>query len=284
MKAYKTLIKERLPLIPNLILAFGLMLSSFALALARIDALALIIGAFALFLFVGQLRFMDELKDYEKDLIANPDRPLPRGAISKVQLHCLIRVNGFALLAFVPISAIMFNPSAALALFAALVWLYLMYEEFFIRDWLSARPFLYAISHQVVIFPLCLYAIGLASSETILSRDSLAFATLILSAFFTFEVGRKLDPNAHKILKTYLVEKGIKTVITSLCLLQMIAIASAYLIGMIWWIAPASVLILLSIPKLIKEPLEFKKLEGLIALNLIYVIWSVALKDLAELL
>lgn len=282
MQAYKTLIKERLPVVPNLILAAGLMLSAYGLANSDLTAMASVFGAAALFAFVSELRFMDELKDVEKDIVANPDRPLPRGAITKEQTGKLIGWTGALLAAFSVASAFIFSPVSGVLLGVSVVWLYLMYREFFVGDWLAARPLLYAISHQIVIFPLCLFALSLHNPAAALSAHSLAFGALILSAFFTFEVGRKLDPSAHEILKTYLVEYGPKTVIVFLIVLQSIAVASAYVLGILWWVSPFAVLIFLSLPKLISKPNDYKNLEGLIALNLIYVVWVVAIKTFAS--
>ena len=44
---------------------------------------SIFIGVSLFLIFITELRFMDELKDYEKDKIAHPDRPLPRGLVTK---------------------------------------------------------------------------------------------------------------------------------------------------------------------------------------------------------
>ena len=41
-------------------------------------------------LFFAELRLMDELKDYEKDLIAHPERPLPRGLLSREEVRAAV--------------------------------------------------------------------------------------------------------------------------------------------------------------------------------------------------
>lgn len=278
MQAFKVFIKERLPIIPNFILAFGLMFSAYAISGVSLSAGALLFGVIALFLFVSELRFMDELKDVQKDIVANPDRPLPRGAITKDQVYQLILGTGILLVVFAALAGEGFGAIPSALFFVSIIWLYLMYKEFFIGEWLSAKPMLYAISHQIVIFPLCLFAIALFSSDIAFNLKSFAFGALILSAFFTFEVGRKLDPHAHEILKTYLVQYGPKAVIGILCILQTIAIIAGYLLDVFWWVAVPAILILLTLPSLVKKPEDFKKLEGLIALNLIYTVWVVAIQ------
>lgn len=284
MQAYKVFIKERLPVIPNFILAFGLMLSAAALTGESARLFPTVFGALALFLFVSELRFMDEIKDVEKDIIANPDRPLPRGAIEQKQVGLLITGSGALLCLFAAVSAAIFTPTSGALLGVSIIWLYLMYKEFFVGDWLSSRPLLYAITHQIVIFPLCLFAVSLYEPAAALEPAAFAFGALILSAFFSFEVGRKLDPSSHEILKTYLFQYGPKVVIAFLICLQTLAAASAFLLGAFWWVAVPAILILISLPKLLSAPREFKKLEGLISLNLIYIVWVLAIKGLTELL
>ncbi len=282
MNAYRIFIKERLPVIPNLILALGLMLSAKTVAGASLDFVALLLGSLALFAFVSELRFMDELKDVEKDKVANPDRPLPRGAIKESQVNKLMVFTGIFLCLFSALFAVIFSPQAGGLLGLATVWLFLMYKEFFVGEWLSKRPLLYAITHQVVIFPLCLFAISLYGSFSLSSPSALAFGLLILSAFFTFEVGRKLDPNADKILGTYLIAYKAPKTLSIIIVLQAIAVRAGAMLSALWWVLIPAILIVLTLPKVITRPERFKDVEGVIALNLIYIVWMMAIKGLVE--
>jgi hypothetical protein len=45
----------------------------------------------------------------------------------------------------------------------------------------------------------------LLSQTWVFTAQSFGYCLIVLSSFFTFEVGRKMDPNAHEILGTYLV-------------------------------------------------------------------------------
>ncbi|MEX0798686.1 MAG: hypothetical protein WD025_04550 [Bacteriovoracaceae bacterium] len=278
MQSVNIFMKERLPIVPNFILAFGLVFSALALANSQMDAGALLFGVFALFTFVSELRFMDELKDVEKDIVANPDRPLPRGAIDRKTVGHIINITGLVLVLFVAAAFSFFSSVSGALLAVSALWLFLMYKEFFIGDWLSSRPILYAISHQIVIFPLCLFALALFAPEAALNPEAFAFGGLVLSAFFSFEIGRKLDPNAHPVLKTYLVVSGARRVALYIVILQALAVFCGWYLGALWWIAAPSILIVLTLPKLFSRPEDFKKLEGLISLNLIYVIWALAIR------
>ncbi len=281
MQSIKILIKERLPIVPNLILAVGLMFSAYAISNQALNVFNFMVGVFALFLFVSELRFMDELKDVEKDLIANPDRPLPRKAITEAQVLNIILATGVVLALF-NVGSFILSKASGVLLLIALIWLFLMYREFFVGLWLSSRPMLYAISYLIVIFPLCLFAVALFNADLVSSSEGYAFGLLILSAFFSFEIGRKLDPNAHEVLKTYLRVYGPKKVTVFICILQALAITAGIYLSMFWWVFVPAALILLTLPKLFKAPHEYKKLEGLISLNLIYTVWAPAIHYFVE--
>ena len=77
--------KERFPLVTYLLLVGGITLSAQLLHSSAIDWKGFGVASVALLLFFAELRLMDELKDYEKDKIAHPGRPLPRGLVSPIR-------------------------------------------------------------------------------------------------------------------------------------------------------------------------------------------------------
>src|SRR5579862_4353131 len=87
-------IKERFPLIPQLILTGGM-------ALIAYHKYAWVL--FGLLIFFFLLRAMDEYKDYEKDCVAHPERPLPRGLILRNEMKGVIQ---FLLLGMVGLSVL----------------------------------------------------------------------------------------------------------------------------------------------------------------------------------
>ena len=82
---------ERFPPVTYVILIGGFCLTG-AVAhgtLPRFET-PLAFSFFAITLFFFVLRLMDELKDYEKDLVAHPKRPLPRGLLKTTEVRHLI--------------------------------------------------------------------------------------------------------------------------------------------------------------------------------------------------
>ena len=100
-----------------------------------------------IFMFFLQLRITDEFKDYEEDLKYRPYRPVQRGVIS---LKALGKI-GIATIIIQIILAHVINPK--LIYFMLLVWFYmfLMTKEFFIKNWLTERILIYALSHVVIM-------------------------------------------------------------------------------------------------------------------------------------
>ena len=100
-----------------------------------------------IFMFFLQLRITDEFKDYEEDLKYRPYRPVQRGIIS---LKALGKI-GIATIIIQIILAHVINPK--LIYFMLLVWVYmfLMTKEFFIKNWLTERILIYALSHVVIM-------------------------------------------------------------------------------------------------------------------------------------
>ena len=107
MGAWMTFLKERLPLPSYLVLVMGLAISGSALGNASAAGrpavatwVATSIAAVGAFLFFAVLRIMDECKDYEKDRVAHPHRPLPRGLLAPEQVAGAVNGLAVAMLVF----------------------------------------------------------------------------------------------------------------------------------------------------------------------------------------
>jgi acyl-coenzyme A synthetase/AMP-(fatty) acid ligase len=276
MKNILTFIRERVPIIANLILAFGMVLSCFYLIDAPIESIKLAFAVFALLIFITELRFMDELKDFEKDKVAHPERPLPRGLVTTKQVSTLILIFFIGLIAASAIALFFFNTIAGILFGIVTGWLYLMYKEFFIPS-LSKSPLLYAITHQIIIVPVVMFVVALINPSIIFSTKVITFSFLILSAFFSFEVGRKMDPNAHQILGTYLVHYKKKKTNLMILFLQVIGLVSGVILGLDYWVLIPFLLTVITQLRVLRKAEIFKDLEGIIALNLIYTMWVVTI-------
>ena len=100
-----------------------------------------------IFMFFFQLRITDEFKDYEEDLKYRSYRPVQRGIIS---LKALGKI-GIATVIIQIIFAHVINPKIIYYMMLVWIYMFLMTKEFFIKNWLTERILIYALSHVVIM-------------------------------------------------------------------------------------------------------------------------------------
>jgi 4-hydroxybenzoate polyprenyltransferase len=275
--------KERFPLIPNLLVAAGIVESARRWSLVQgnqpagfIPFLTALVGGM---LFLMQLRLMDETKDFEKDKIAHPERPLPRGLFRIEEFKTFVRRFQWAMILWTGAAAFAGGIPAALLFGFGVLYLHLMFVEFYLGDRLARRPLLYAILHQIIIYPLGGFVLACFQVSW---RDPRAFwfCTLLIGAFFGFEVGRKLDPHAHPVLRTYLLQYGREKTVFLLLVLLGIATHAARTLGAGSILGPLYLVILTGSSLLWWAPAKFKVVEGLVTLYLLLALWSLPLQQL----
>ena len=283
MGAWITFLKERLPLPSYLVLVVGLAVSGNALgspaAPAESAAASWITSAIAAagaFLFFAVLRIMDEYKDYEKDKVAHPHRPLPRGLIAPAQVAIAVKSLAIAMLLFSIVVGLANRP-AGVSYLLVTGYLWLMYREFYAGSWLANRPLLYAASHQVIILPLCYFCVLAGNPDTWRDSQPALLGITVLGAFFTYEICRKLDPNAHPLLQTYLSHYGpAKTLGLTICMIALSALGALGLgLGQILWPLEGILIALLSL--LLFAPYRFKIIEHGATISLALHVWAVPL-------
>ena len=109
-----------------------------------------------IFMFFLQLRITDEFKDYEEDLKYRAYRPVQRGVIT---LKALGKI-GIATIIIQIILAYVID--FKIIYFMIIVWFYmfLMAKEFFIKEWLTKRILIYALSHVVIMIFITLVIVN----------------------------------------------------------------------------------------------------------------------------
>jgi 4-hydroxybenzoate polyprenyltransferase len=151
---------ERFPLLQH-----GLLIAAFSFCAVSLSALlrgasawpswpSALTAFVCLLLFFLQLRIADEFKDAASDARYRPERPVPRGLVTLVELR---RVGCIAALIQLWM-AWWLQPLLLLPL--AIVWLYmaLMRVEFGLGSWLQRHPFAYLWSHMLIVPLIDLFA------------------------------------------------------------------------------------------------------------------------------
>lgn len=268
--------KERYPVIIYLILSLGFALSSNYMFLDNFSLLPFVLSLFGTLLFFFELRLMDELKDYDKDKIANPDRPLPRGLLTPKQVEKAIKNILLGMFGFAFFLSLSLNVYAGICYSLLTMYLFLMYKEFFISKWLNDKILIYATSHQLILILLCIFTVSCFSPNLAVSGKCFHYGFLVLFSFFSYEVCRKLNPNSHPVLKTYLNIFGIKKTFGLVLILSLGSITIHML-----RIYPSSIILIssslcliLSTGILLFNKNLYKLTEVVASISLLLYIWS----------
>lgn len=143
----------------------------------------------ATLIFFFKLRLYDEVKDFESDLKAYPERPLSRGLLSHSNIYfAIIICIALELFAFS-----IFGTTGLLAIIIPITYSLLMFKEFFVRKWLRSHLTLYAVTHTAVssLFSLALLSVLESTYIWNLNVNAYFFALLSWCLFNIFEFGRK---------------------------------------------------------------------------------------------
>jgi 4-hydroxybenzoate polyprenyltransferase len=188
--------RERFPLASHglLIAIFSASTVCFSmLARGRValpDPRALVVAFATAFIFFLQLRIADEFKDAEEDARYRPYRPVPRGLVTLRELGHIALVGALIQAVLALWLAITLLP------FLLVTWAYLglMSKEFFLRDWLKARPITYMWTHMLILPLIDLY--GTACDWRVAGVPApFGLGWLLAVSFcngFVLEIGRKI--------------------------------------------------------------------------------------------
>ncbi len=269
-------LQERSPLAALLVLAGLGSVSSLAFK-QSFDVVLFLMGMiFNTFIFI-QLRLGDEVKDFEKDKIVNPTRPLPRGLLRPSEvLQAMHLVIGTIILGSIAL-AIFYNIWGAILLTLSTVFGLLMYHEFFMSKELNKSPLIYALTHQVIVFFIYSWMAVAQDPSVLENRAYLGWLLANFGSSFSFEICRKLNPNAHPMAQTYAQHYGKeKTVLIASVFLFIMGIGS-FIAGFGVWVIFPVVTVFLMLLKWTKDSSNFKKIEGLTALSGLIVALAPAL-------
>ncbi len=166
-KRLKLYLDERFPLTTHLVVVFAFFFSNYFLAErllhtgpATLGPRALA-GMVAVLLTFFLLRIFDEFKDYDRDVIAHPDRIVSRGIMPLAEL----RTMGWVVVGILAACNLFLGWQVFATYLAVITFALLMYKEFFVGEWLSKHVMLYALTHQVITPLLCLFVYAIAAFQ-----------------------------------------------------------------------------------------------------------------------
>jgi len=188
---------ERFPVVGHgiLIAAFSFSAIGFSMLLRGAavwpNPKTVLAGFVTAFCFFLQLRLADEFKDFAEDSQYRPYRPVPRGLVSLRELGWLWAVTALLQLAL----ALWLDPKLVPLLLLVWGYLALMSKEFFVRDWLKARPITYLWTHMLIVPLIDLYT---TATDWLVAGQAVphgGLAWFLVVSFFNgvvIELGRKI--------------------------------------------------------------------------------------------
>ncbi|MAG47164.1 hypothetical protein CL617_01040 [archaeon] len=214
LKRFNIYQKERFQISILVFTTISVVLSSAAVVLGPGDVLSnhilgIFIALITSLLFMFHIRVLDEHKDYDFDTKYHMNRPVQRGLIS---LKELLTLNIIGLIILFSINVIV-STKATIFLLFAFGYTLIAGKEFFIKNWIRKRFFLYNLVNllQLLFLQFYLYSI---------IEPNFSFGNPILSIHFVFvlfnvgllEFARKLKTKAeeNEAQDTYSSKIGIR--------------------------------------------------------------------------
>lgn len=191
---------------------------------------------FSIFLL---LRISDEFKDHEDDMKYRTYLPVPRGLISLKEL----RNVGIGMLVL-QVVLLIFYPSFLTIYFITMVYMSLMFKEFYVESWLKKRQIAYVISHMLIIPLVDLVASSAHWSFAEISPPQALFWFFLVSFFngILLEVGRKIKPEEFEeegvisYTKLWGTKRAVYIWLVILVVTLILAACAANAIESPWWV------------------------------------------------
>lgn len=155
----KLYLDERFPLSTHVVVVCSFFFSNFFLAERLVHpgpatfGWRPLAGMITVLLSFFLLRIFDEFKDYETDVQAHPERIVSRGIMPLSEL----RIMGWSVFGLLVLLNLGMGPVALFGYLLVAAFSFLMFREFFVRDWLKRHLFTYAVTHQGITPLLCFY-------------------------------------------------------------------------------------------------------------------------------
>ncbi|TAE73123.1 MAG: hypothetical protein EAZ85_07880 [Bacteroidetes bacterium] len=187
--------KERFPLLAYIILIGTFSFSAIAYScICRnvnfVDIPTYLMGFFMAISLFLLLRIADEHKDFKDDIRFRQNLPVPRGVISLKELSNI----AWILISLQILLQIAFYPKMLYLYTFVMLYMFLMFKEFFVADWLKKHQFYYAITHIAIVPIVDIYVSGfdwfLAGAN--ISKGLWFFFVVSYCNSVVLEIGRKI--------------------------------------------------------------------------------------------
>ncbi|MGA8165457.1 MAG: hypothetical protein WB791_10650 [Waddliaceae bacterium] len=242
-----------------------------------------VVSCLLLFYLAFLLRLDNDVKDFNTDCIAFPQRPLPRGDIQKGEAQQTLAYLKYGVIFYFVAIFLFFSQTTRLLLIVTGCYLWLILRDFFGAKWMTRYLLVKGMLQQGFIIPLTLLIVSIGRPELVFSSQGWSYALLLFGAFSTFEICRKLDPYSHPAALYYVHYYGFTVTYWVAVLSLVISAIGAWGLGvpLILWPFEAGVFLFLTL--LFLNPTYSGKVKIAAAVSLIVHAWAGIGQDAAAL-
>ncbi len=267
-------IKERFPLTTHILIASGISCSGFVVNRGYIQLDAFLLSLIGLLLIFGYSRLKDDFDDAEKDKIAFPERPIPRGLLRIRDVRQVLNVYWFILVSYFLVIWMSLNLTAAVVYLLCVIFLWLKDKEFYSKELLTKWPIFRTTIQQEIVILLVFFAVACGRPRAVISMSSISYALTVFGAFYTYDICRKLDPYAHPIRMSPVLVYGFRKIFWGVIVLAMISALGAYGLGVQRFLLPFEVSVVVMLTLLFIRPQHYQIPEFIAAISLVVHVWS----------
>lgn len=270
-------IRERFFLPTLAFLVTGISLSGIFLNNNSFSLTPFLLSFTGIFLFFILQRLMDDVQNLERDRIAYPERPLPRGVIKIPTAKNMVDRLQIILFAYSMILWVILQETAGLTYLTVAMYSWLIYRNFFIGAWLHRHPIVHRVFLQLFIFPVVFFAVSAAHPNAVFLSETWAFALMLFGAFSCYEICLKLDPHAHPVTGGFVHFYGFHRTFEIATLALVISAMAATTLNLSLILLPSELLVLIALALLFFHPQWFKIPETVAAISLMLHAWAIVL-------
>lgn len=258
----------------NLIGLMGLSLSGLMIHGGAFQFFPFLFSFFGIVLFFLTWSMMDDLRNFEKDKIANPGNPLARGLLYHTEFEIVVKYMQGALFAYSLLLWGLFSWDAAFTFLLMAIYLWHMGRGFFIPGWLMRHPLISAMASQVVIILVAFFTVAIGRPAELVAPTTTFFAFLIFGAFFTYDIASKLNPKEHPIFMHLVQFYGYHRTYFIASLMVVISAFSAGALGMGSYLWPPEIAVFLGLTILFFDSSRYNLVEKMAGISLLMHLWA----------
>jgi hypothetical protein len=275
MDRWTTYFFERFNPILSLIVIIGIATSCAIIGRTPLSPDPFIASCLVWFFLALLFRMRNDLADYDRDRVAHPERPLPRGLIHRNNLQIVISGIQYVLCFVFAGLFIFFGAWSRLFLFVTGGYLWLIHQNFYLGKRLDQKPLLKSVLFQGIVIPMTLLSISFSNSWQLFSIKNLSYCLLLYGAFFTYDICRKLNPASHPASQTLVHFFGYKVVFRIALAGLAVSALGAYGYGIPQFLIPVEVGVAVALILLFKNPARYTLARQAASLSLIIHAWAV---------